>query len=501
MSTVLFPCNVLKILKRELEEIKLDCCEGTSHFGNSQMNALTRFSGYYQLLAGRDSDYLIVDTTVFFKDGELNKRVIKFFVQLGNMRPDPLTFQFPRDTFVYVKNGFMLRAGDSSTLLLHLTFTNAWLGDAIHGFTGTITIKNQLNPPVIGSTVFNAIPYGIFQGTYRTRTNNDNFVKIQHNNGNWQIIFSGLGSQFTFRYNYNMQKFTVPIMSGGPPVLTVELLVGGDASFGLALVQLINDIPTFFTTYSTAEESKVPTPVNPDRDVLLLEQLSGYYQIKNNEGQFPFPFVLIQTDQDETGKTTILIAFSVDGNIPEVFEFNQNMTMTFQNRKLTIPRFDIVLHFRGVFDPSDDPATFALSKFNGTIGGSKVRGSSSVNTISLDNIGGVMNPIRSFSNTTQTLDIISEKKIKFNNEVITNFLYTPWTQTLKFPHVVDKKAKFHVVKYVVKFSIDVETQFDKDRGIVCMLFIFNPGDDGKIDFFELFANTNLSGDDEKIEFV
>jgi len=457
-----------------------------------QIEAISLFSGYYQIPNSEDGAFLIIDARARFTKGKPTC-VVQLHINLHPSDEHVKTESYDLDeenwkgkwTFTSKPSSGHLKYQDGGQHThLKLTFSRDELDEEqVARVRGLVKIPFQSDgSQVDGSTIFNPVPFSFFRGEYFQSYSQGIFDRakvtiLTKQDGTWMLTL--VGNCQDFDYYYNSQKFVLQDEVSGKHfwllmgtteahltciVINVEKSAEGEIT---TLKPVFNLVTIQFPTFNT--EGRFNTKSE------ILSKNSGYYNL-SDDGKLDLAdvtngeFVSIVGKRECTGnsgnwkvfigKSKALTRNGTSATDASVYLFDTSMELQ-KNYLMTKVESIGTLKLEHMHNPSIGSLFHLEGECPKKVLGD---GFSFFNPVSsLINIGGVEVPITSFSQ--KTLEIVSENQINYEGKEIKEFEYIPMTRTLSF----SAETKTDETKTNETISCTFRSDISNSRGIVCFL--------------------------------
>jgi len=460
-----------------------------------QIEAISLFSGYYQIPNSEDGAFLIIDASASFTKGKPTC-VVRLHINLHPSDEDVKTETYDLDednwegkwTFSSKPLSGHLKYKDGGQHThLKLTFSRDELDEEqVARVRGLVKIPFQkIDPSVDGSTIFNPVPFSFFRGEYfQSFPIADRFKAtiLTKQDGKWMIKLMKLfGNCQDFEYHYNSQKFVVHKKKK-----TFWLLMGTTEAHLTCIV--INKVKSaegeinlkpVFNLVTIQHPTFDRRDFKPNKESENLAKNSGYYNLYD-DGKLDLPNVtngkfvsivgkITYPGNDGNGNWKVFIGKWTELNRNQdyatdasVYHFGTNMELQ-GNMLMTNVESIGTLKLEHTPQPSIGSLFHLVGECPNKVLGD---GYSFFNPVSsLRNIAGVEVPITSFSQKNKKLEIVSENQIKYEGKEINEFEYIPMTRTLSF----SAETKTDETKTDETISCTFRSDISNSRGIVCFL--------------------------------
>ena len=319
-------------------------------------------------------------------------------------------------------------------------------------YHGTIKAPTQ-SFSVTGVTYNNIISSSLFKGTYywvdKDGVNQGVVLKIGDDN---EILYDfdskdgSLKQVESFIYNMNMYYFIFGDKN------QYHLIMGTGGASGFACNNMnVTESGNVQRNLQTIVFPNQKSPVDPKQPksptigqrilgwiaaavVGEYEKLENYAELAAFSGYYPLPsihplaFFSVQAQyvlQEGLPIYFIAISVSLDGVTSMSYPFDS--TMSFKNDALTMPEQQIELTFERIYDPSRK----SLVTIQGAIGQYPIaKASTPFNPVPLSAWKGV--PMT--DNKGNTLTIVSDKLVTYNDQVMDSFVYVPLMYIMANPY-------------------------------------------------------------------
>jgi len=474
---------------------------------DSGLKGLLNYTGYYHLKCAFDGSFFIIDSIAIFEPNNPVSYEASISVIIDAKNPESKVHKFPlgradrvtlgrTDGVTLGRTGGVPWCPKNFRILRYPTLNDPWPSSDKFTFEGgvlkviydnpsihiNLTFEKSMEDEQIGfitegiinlgkgpvevdgsSTVYNRIPFYLFNGTYVDQhgyyipPTKKIDIKMSENENSTEnsITFTDTldDTKVTydhFKYHYNSQKFE--LMS------KATWLIVGTGEACLTCVILNKDL----TLPPVWDFATFPPPLGGNNGIhnssseILGKQYSGYYEIQGEQDSF----VSINGQLMNSIWDVNLSFYEKKDEFPT---YISDRDMTFKNNTLTVNKTRI--NFKRMYDKSD---VFRIQiQLEGNIAGVSGTGYSYFNPITLDNIDCDEAGTTSFSSFDgkNTLTIKKGNHIEYNdgkgNKHVKNFLYDPTARTLK---ILQSHSKYYTL---CTFRVD------QKLGIVCFVTVYD----------------------------